>query len=70
MQVVFAPQRKFFATRVTAVTPRRAAVERRDMRKSHMESAFIASRARAASAPRLGRSAERPREIVKTRRRC
>jgi hypothetical protein len=45
MQVVFAPQQKFFAARVTAVTPRRAPVERRDVRKSLISSASDACRA-------------------------
>jgi hypothetical protein len=45
MQVVFAPQQKFFAARVTAVTPRRAAVERREVRKSLMKRASAARRA-------------------------
>jgi hypothetical protein len=65
MQVVFAPQQKFFAARVTGVTPRRAAVEQHGMQKSLVESAFVASRAaRRARAPArpFGRAPARNRE--------
>jgi len=54
MQVVFAPARNFFRRGVISITPRRAPVERRDMRKSLMESASDACRVGAERARRAG----------------